>query len=74
MVNKCLICSSSSLLCAETGSSGGYGPILLPGTGSFKPAKFNVVVCSNCGFVHWFVRSQDIDKVRKSRKFKPLLN
>jgi hypothetical protein len=23
--------------------------------------------------VHWFVRSQDIEKVKNSRKFKPLL-
>jgi hypothetical protein len=72
MVNKCLICSSDSLLSAEAGSSGGYGPMLLPGTGPFLPAKFNVVVCTNCGFVHWFVRSQDIEKVKNSKKFKPL--
>lgn len=64
------MCSSSSLLTAETSSAGGYGPNLLPGTGSFVPAKFNVVVCTNCGFVHWFVRAQDIEKVKKSKKFK----
>ena len=70
MVNKCLICESDSLLTAEAGSYGAYGPILLPGTGTFRPAKFNVVVCTNCGYVHWFVRYQDIEKVKKSRKFK----
>jgi hypothetical protein len=73
MVNKCIICSSNSLLSAEASSASGNGPNLLPGTGVFIPAKFNVVVCTNCGFVHWFVRSQDIDKVKNSRKFKPLL-
>ena len=72
MIHKCTLCSSSSLLSAEIGSSGGYGPILLPDTGIFKPAKFNLVVCTNCGFAHWCVRKQDIEKVKNSRKFKPL--
>jgi len=49
---------------------GRYGPNLLPGTGFFNSVKFSIVVCSDCRFVHWYVRSQDIEKVKKSGKFK----
>jgi predicted nucleic-acid-binding Zn-ribbon protein len=73
MIHKCTLCSSSSLVSAEVSSNGGNGPVLLPGTGIFKPAKFNLVVCTNCGYVNWFVRKQDLEKVKNSKKFKPLV-
>jgi predicted nucleic-acid-binding Zn-ribbon protein len=70
MITKCQACGKDDLLAADVESSGGYGPNLLPGTGIFSPAHFIIVVCSDCGFVHWYVRSQDIEKVKKSRSFK----
>jgi predicted nucleic-acid-binding Zn-ribbon protein len=74
MIKECQACGHSDLLEAETASSGGYGPALLPGTGSFRPAKFRIVVCAACGFVHWFVKNEDLDKVRNSKHFRSLKN
>lgn len=70
MISKCQSCGKEKLLVADVSAAGAYGPNLLPGTGLFVSAKFNIVICSNCGFVHWYVRSQDIEKVKKSKKFK----
>ncbi|HBG01417.1 MAG TPA: hypothetical protein DDW87_07590 [Firmicutes bacterium] len=69
MIEECQACGSRDLLETETSSKGGYGPALLPGTGSFGAAKFRIVVCAQCGFVHWFVKRGDLDKVRKSKRF-----
>lgn len=69
MITKCQACGGNDLMEAETSSRGGYGPALLPGTGSFKSAKFRVVVCTTCGFVHWFVKPEDLHKIKKSRYF-----
>lgn len=74
MITECQACGHHDLLEAETSSSGSYGPDLLPGTGSFRPAKFLVIVCTKCGFVHWFVRKEDLDKVRNSRHFRSYRN
>ncbi|HBN96718.1 MAG TPA: hypothetical protein DDZ66_10495 [Firmicutes bacterium] len=74
MIKECQACGQNNLLEAETSSRGGYGPDLLPGTGSFRPARFRVVVCAMCGFVHWFVKEEDLDKVRNSRHFRPVRN
>ena len=70
MITKCQACGKENLLVADVSAVGGYGPNLLPGTGIFDPARFAIFVCPDCGFVHWYVRSQDIEKVKKSRKFK----
>ena len=70
MITKCQACGKDDLLTADVESAGGYGPKLLPGTGFFSPALFTIVVCSDCGFVHWYVRSKDIERVKKSRSFK----
>lgn len=69
MLEKCQVCGQSDLLEAQTASQGGYGPYLLPGTGTFKPAKFQVIVCAKCGFIHWFVQQDDLGKVRNSKHF-----
>ena len=69
MKSKCDDCESSDLAASEVASSGVYGPDLLPGTGWFGHAKFQVQVCLRCGRTYWWVRSQDLDKVRKSGKF-----
>jgi hypothetical protein len=69
MITKCQACGKDNLLAADVVSRDGYGPELLPGTGIFSPAHFTIVVCSDCGFVHWFVRSQDLKKVKGSKSF-----
>jgi predicted nucleic-acid-binding Zn-ribbon protein len=69
MVHKCLICGNNDIRVAEISSMGGQGPDLLPGTGFFTHAKFSMGVCSACGYVHWFVREEDLEKVKNSKKF-----
>jgi len=70
MVIKCLQCGNNDIRTAVINSMGGQGPDLLPGTGFFTHAKFEIGVCSICGYVHWFVRQEDIEKVKNSKKFK----
>ncbi|MDI9412215.1 MAG: hypothetical protein QM401_01395 [Bacillota bacterium] len=72
MISNCQVCDSENLIFADTGANGGYGPELLPGTGAFKPARFRIVVCEKCGFVHFFVIPEDLDKVKKSRRFRSI--
>ena len=71
-MDKCSECGSSEIYVTETNSGGVYGPILLPGTGTFlwQMAKFRLFVCGNCGFVKFFVKPVDIEKVKKSKQFK----
>ena len=69
MITKCQACGKDDLLAANVDSRGGYGPELLPGIGIFYRAYFTIVVCSECGFVHWFVRSEDLERVKKSKNF-----
>ena len=69
-MKKCTECGSSEIYSTEVQSGGGNAPYLLPGTGIFIPAKFKIYVCGNCGFVKWFVRPEDLEKVKKSKKFK----
>jgi hypothetical protein len=70
MVEKCILCGSNDLRIAETWSYGSQGPDLLPGTGFLSHAKFEIGVCVSCGYVHWFVRNDDIEKIKSSKKFK----
>jgi predicted nucleic-acid-binding Zn-ribbon protein len=72
MITKCLACGKDDLIATDVESSGGCGPSLLPGTGIFVPALFTIVVCSDCGFVHFYVRSKDMEKVKKSRSFQSI--
>lgn len=73
MITKCQACGKDNLLKADVDSSGLYWlPNLLPGTGFLSPANFTLVVCSDCGFVHWFVQSIDMEKVKKSKSFTSL--
>lgn len=72
MMEKCQACGQSDLLATKTSAKGGYGPDLLPGTGIFKGANFQVVVCTECGFVHFYVHPDDLHKVKSSKHFRPL--
>lgn len=69
---ECLNCSNNVFYESIVGSKGGYGPDLLPGTGIFTPAKFKIMICSKCGFTHWFVGNSDLEKVKKSKKFRKI--
>jgi hypothetical protein len=69
MKTKCDDCGSNRLVECETGSRGGYGPDLLPGTGLFSHAKFTIQVCTQCGRVYWWVSADDLTKVAQSSNF-----
>jgi hypothetical protein len=49
-------------------ANGGYGPRLLP-LGWFNRGAFELRVCGNCGLTDWFVRGDNLVKVRE--KFSP---
>lgn len=60
---KCSECGAAALYRTTTNSGGGYGPALLPGlerpfsmgaffSGTF--AKFDVVVCAECGLTRFY--------------------
>ena len=67
---ECSNCKSRRFYQTKVDSKGGYGPNLLPGTGFFSGAKFKLQICEKCGFVHWFIADGDLEKVKKSKKFK----
>jgi predicted nucleic-acid-binding Zn-ribbon protein len=63
----CSDCGSGDLRSTTTDAIGSFGPDLLPGvSGLFSRAKFNVVVCCNCGLTRFFVAREAIDKLAKS--------
>lgn len=73
MIDKCLQCGHTEFYVAET--LPGYQALLLPGAGvgTWKiSSRFKVCVCDRCGYVHFFVPPQHMDKVRKSKKFKKI--
>jgi len=66
-VAPCSDCGSRDLRTTTADAGGSRGPDLLPGvSGWFVPAKFDVVVCCNCGLTRFFVPQETIDKVAKS--------
>jgi len=51
----CPECARQNLYATTVGSAGGHGPVLLPGLGGFLHfAKFNIVVCSDCGLTRFY--------------------
>jgi len=67
----CPECGSENLHYATTNSGGGYGPMLLPGLGSFlAPAQFRVVLCGDCGLTRFFAERSALAKLVKSRAWR----
>ena len=69
MKTKCDDCGTTVLVECEADSRGGYGPDLLPGTGFLSHAKFTIQVCTQCGRVYWWVKGDDLEKVKHSNSF-----
>ncbi len=55
-------------------SAGGeYAPDYLEGLGKFlSAAKFEVVVCSDCGLTRYFASRAALEKLRTSDKWQPI--
>jgi len=64
----CPECAGANLYCTETNSGGGYGPILLPGLGGFiRLARFQVVVCADCGLTRFYAEPNARAKLARAR-------
>jgi len=71
MKKECDHCGGGELLQSKVSARGGQGPDLLPGTGWFGHAEFTIQVCSGCGRVYWWVKGEDLEKVKESDVFVP---
>jgi len=70
---KCPECGGQELFSTTTGSGGGYGPILLPGLGSFlRLAKFRVVVCAACGLARFYADEQARARLPQAKVWRAL--
>ena len=70
---QCPECYGQNLYTAYVNSGGGYGPMLLPGLGSFLTmAQFKVVVCGECGLARFFVEPSALAKLPKARAWRHL--
>jgi hypothetical protein len=66
--NQCPDCGGENLRFTFARSGGPYGPLFLPGLGSFlTPAQFRVVLCGDCGLTRFFAEPGALSKLVKSR-------
>ena len=61
---SCRCCCGTEFYTKTVDANGGYGPTLLP-LGVFASPKFQIVVCSGCGLVEWYVAPQYLERVRE---------
>ncbi|QDU55124.1 hypothetical protein [Aeoliella mucimassa] len=59
----CRNCNGSRIYSKQVSANGGHGPVLLP-LGFFHGSKFLIRVCSDCGFVDWFVAPDSRDRIK----------
>ena len=69
MTKNCDSCGSTEFVGTKVGSSGLFGPDLLPGAGKLNHARFTLQICAKCGRVYWWVPGDDLEKVKKSPNF-----
>jgi predicted nucleic-acid-binding Zn-ribbon protein len=69
--STCPECGSENLHFTVTKSGGPYGPLFLPGLGSFlTPAQFRVILCGDCGLTRFFAEPSSLAKLNKSRAWR----
>jgi predicted nucleic-acid-binding Zn-ribbon protein len=67
---ECRNCGSRALYLTQVSAGGGYAPNYLPQLGTlFAAAKFNVIVCKNCGETRLFAPPEALDKLENSTKW-----
>lgn len=60
----CPECGQCNLFRTEASSGGGYAPNYLPGLGGFiGSAKFEIVVCADCGLTRFFATQKSRSKL-----------
>ena len=67
----CPDCGGVTLYQTSIKSAGPYGPMLLPGLGSlFRFARFEIVVCADCGLTRLYAEPDARAKLSKVRAWK----
>lgn len=70
---QCLHCDSRQLFTRRVNAGGTYGPNLLQGLGGFvRFAKFDVVLCADCGRCEFFADKEAREQVAWSRQWRRL--
>jgi predicted nucleic-acid-binding Zn-ribbon protein len=68
--HQCPECGGRSLFTTTANSGGGHGAVLLPGlNGFFQPARFRVVVCSDCGLTRLYAEPRALEKLPRARQW-----
>jgi predicted nucleic-acid-binding Zn-ribbon protein len=73
MAASCPDCGKTNLFrtVAPISAGGGQAPNYLPGLGTlFFAAKFQLVVCQDCGLTRFYVAKEGLEKLPKSEKWK----
>ena len=69
----CPECGQKNLYVTTTSSSGSEGPRLLPQLGGFwHSAKFEVVVCADCGLTRFFASEEARGKLPNASNWRRL--
>lgn len=72
-LTTCSECHGTDLYTTSVNSAGGHGPVLLPELGGFlRYAKFDVVVCADCGFTRFFVQTSALAKLPQAQQWRHL--
>ena len=71
-VSACPNCKSKTLYRSEEMSSGGgHAPNYLPGLGKgFRSARFEIILCRDCGMTRFFATVESRRKVSDSKKWR----
>lgn len=72
-ISPCPNCGGAQLYRSEgVSAGGGYAPNYQPGLGGFfKPAKFRLVMCRDCGLTRFFASKEATDKLAESQHWEP---
>ncbi|HEX6557934.1 MAG TPA: hypothetical protein VF021_00685 [Longimicrobiales bacterium] len=74
-ISACPNCGSKRLFKNRkpVSAGGGYAPDYLNGLGSFfSPAKFEIVVCQDCGLTRYFAVREALAKLQTSTKWQQI--
>jgi predicted nucleic-acid-binding Zn-ribbon protein len=73
-VAACPNCGGRTLYSGPaTSAGGGHAPNYLPGLGSFlRSARFELVVCRDCGLTRFFASSEARKKLKESPKWRSI--
>ena len=71
-ISACPGCGGANLYRSikPVGSGGGHAPNYLPGLGSFlRTARFDVVVCRDCGLTRLYAAAEALEKLGDSPRW-----